>query len=680
MKSIINNSQIYAQILSNGFDTGSKSILITTDMKSYLINCGEGIQRAAIHNKITLSKLEEVFLTNNRWENYGGLIGLSLTIQDAGCKSLNIRMKDGRRINEILKKSFEFSRFNLMKLSTQSNLSFEDEIFRIEDILPTNDNMTNRSSCSILFQPLEIPGRLNPQKCILFNVPKGPSWGKLKDGKDIVLENGLTVFSKDVCSPSMTPPNFLILDVNEESHLELLKNNLESFEVKLSNLSVVFHLTNRRIRETDDYMNLMKIFQNFSPNCKQLILDEHFPLCNSIDLHNHQEKMNHLNGNLFPLLRIDKNQLNEMNENKKKEENIIQVVPNGHRFHLYPWFNKNTTNILNDLVQEEFSEIEKLIQLQKYPKNFVCEKQIINKNEKYEIILFGTGSACPSKYRNVSSVLVYFGEEIDEYYLLDCGEGTLYQMMKLFGHEKCKEIVRKKLKGIIVSHSHADHHLGISSFLEMSPEISLFVPKKIEEFLQLIHKNTYSKIDTIRPNQIKLNNVDLELFQVPHINDSCAVSLNGNERTIIYSGDCRPCELMKEKTKKANVIIHEATFTNELEEDAKRKMHCTINDAINNVDLSNKQYLILTHFSQRFAKISPIDQIPEKYTHQITFANDFMKLNENNFDGIHQLNSEYRSMFCKEIEELTDLQAKRMERRKRKNEMTESLIKQLREC
>ena len=46
--------------------------------------------------------------------------------------------------------------------------------------------------------------------------------------------------------------------------------------------------------------------------------------------------------------------------------------------------------------------------------------------------------------------------------MLDCGEGTFNQLYKIYG-DKTDEILMK-LKGIYISHLHADHHL-VSDFL-----------------------------------------------------------------------------------------------------------------------------------------------------------------------------------------------------------------------
>lgn len=79
-----------------------------------------------------------------------------------------------------------------------------------------------------------------------------------------------------------------------------------------------------------------------------------------------------------------------------------------------------------------------------------------------EIITLGTGSALPSKYRNVSSTLL----RVPGYgsYLLDCGENTLGQLKRIYTPDELAEVLRD-LKLIWISHLHADHHLGTVSVI-----------------------------------------------------------------------------------------------------------------------------------------------------------------------------------------------------------------------
>lgn len=70
----------------------------------------------------------------------------------------------------------------------------------------------------------------------------------------------------------------------------------------------------------------------------------------------------------------------------------------------------------------------------------------------------GTGSAVPSKYRNVSSILYQITPSCSV--LLDCGEGTTNQLFRAF-----PPTILQTIKIIIISHSHADHHLGLPLLL-----------------------------------------------------------------------------------------------------------------------------------------------------------------------------------------------------------------------
>jgi ribonuclease Z len=73
----------------------------------------------------------------------------------------------------------------------------------------------------------------------------------------------------------------------------------------------------------------------------------------------------------------------------------------------------------------------------------------------------GTGSAIPSKYRNVSSTLLHLPE--GGYVLLDCGEGTWGQLARRFG-EGVEEVLRG-LEMVFISHMHQDHHAGLATVL-----------------------------------------------------------------------------------------------------------------------------------------------------------------------------------------------------------------------
>ncbi|RKO99241.1 hypothetical protein CXG81DRAFT_27991 [Caulochytrium protostelioides] len=78
------------------------------------------------------------------------------------------------------------------------------------------------------------------------------------------------------------------------------------------------------------------------------------------------------------------------------------------------------------------------------------------------ITALGTGAAMPSKYRNVSATLLATPRG---HVLFDCGEGTHGQLFRSYGPAVMRDLAAKPFV-FIVSHMHADHHLGLLSVLK----------------------------------------------------------------------------------------------------------------------------------------------------------------------------------------------------------------------
>lgn len=64
----------------------------------------------------------------------------------------------------------------------------------------------------------------------------------------------------------------------------------------------------------------------------------------------------------------------------------------------------------------------------------------------------------PSKYRNVSSILVEWTPY--SYIMMDCGEGSHIQLTEHYGHERYEDVL-VGLRIIFITHIHSDHNLGL---------------------------------------------------------------------------------------------------------------------------------------------------------------------------------------------------------------------------
>lgn len=98
---------------------------------------------------------------------------------------------------------------------------------------------------------------------------------------------------------------------------------------------------------------------------------------------------------------------------------------------------------------------------------------------------------------------------------------------------------------------------------------------------------------------------------VPHCPNAFGMTLTTDQEKpfkITYSGDSMPCENLVRLGVNSSLLIHEATMEDELADDALAKMHSTVSQAIEQGHKMNSDYIILTHFSQRYAKIPRIEQ------------------------------------------------------------------------
>ena len=97
---------------------------------------------------------------------------------------------------------------------------------------------------------------------------------------------------------------------------------------------------------------------------------------------------------------------------------------------------------------------------------------------------------------------------------------------------------------------------------------------------------------------------NLVTVPVSHCYGAQAVSLTfPNGFKFSYSGDCRPSKEFANIGKGSTVLLHEATFDDDLSGDAEAKKHSTTSEAIAVATAMGARRLILTHFSQRYAKI-----------------------------------------------------------------------------
>lgn len=159
--------------------------------------------------------------------------------------------------------------------------------------------------------------------------------------------------------------------------------------------------------------------------------------------------------------------------------------------------------------------------------------------------------------------------------MADCGEGTYGQIIRFFGVEKANEILCN-LKGIYVSHLHADHHIGLVGLLQgrrralnalnitNKKPLLLLAPKQIGAWLNFYDKcfeDIYEEYDLV-PNQELIPGVendvkgrvcellelsDIQTTYVKHCPNAFGVAFTHKMGyKITYSGDTMPTDNLVE--------------------------------------------------------------------------------------------------------------------------------------
>lgn len=269
--------------------------------------------------------------------------------------------------------------------------------------------------------------------------------------------------------------------------------------------------------------------------------------------------------------------------------------------------------------------------------------------------LLGTSASRPTIERNVSSLAIHReGETL----MFDCGEGTQRQMMR-YG-------ISFALEDIFFTHMHADHLLGVVGLIRTmalqgrTERLRLWGPRGAARVLKRaeslgFERSTFPvEIEEIDAAQrIARDGYAIVPFPVDHrgavslgyalveedrkgrfnpdlarelgipegplwgqIHRGKAVTLDDGRviepsvlvgpqrpgRTVVITGDTRPCAATVDAARNADLLVHESTFGDEEAERASETGHSTAREAAQVARDAGVRRLLLTHFSARYSR------------------------------------------------------------------------------
>ena len=266
----------------------------------------------------------------------------------------------------------------------------------------------------------------------------------------------------------------------------------------------------------------------------------------------------------------------------------------------------------------------------------------------FEILFLGTGASVPSRDRSLPCVAVRQGRSIS---LFDCGEGSQRQLM-------ISPFSFMKIDRIFITHLHGDHILGLPGLLQtmgMSGRrdpVSVYGPTGLLKALKSMLDACEGELEyELRIEEVEgdeefcFESFDVTVFRTVHNTSSVGFVYREHERpgtfnkekaerlglipgedfsrlqagetvkgvtpdqvigparpgcSLVYTGDTVPCSEILNASKDVDVLIHEATYTEDDSELATEHFHSTAKAAAETASKCNVRMLALIHISNRY--------------------------------------------------------------------------------
>ena len=269
------------------------------------------------------------------------------------------------------------------------------------------------------------------------------------------------------------------------------------------------------------------------------------------------------------------------------------------------------------------------------------------------LTILGNNSAIPAFDRNPTAQILQTPEES---FLIDCGEGTQMQLSKY-------KIRRSKINHIFISHLHGDHYFGLiglltsMSLLNRTQDLHLHAPPELEQLITLqlnfaathlsypLHFHAFKNEGLIydgkkmtvecfkvkhridcwgflfreKKNPRKLNPGRAKIYEIPAtfydrlqqgedyvtkkgtIVPNEEVTTEGSKpKTYAYCSDTIYDESIAEKIKGVDMLYHETTYLQDMEERAAARFHSTTVQAAAIAKKGKVKRLLIGHFSSKY--------------------------------------------------------------------------------
>jgi ribonuclease Z len=166
----------------------------------WLFDCGEATQHQILHTSIKPRRIEKIFITHLHGDHIYGLPGLLSSRSFQGGESL-VTVYGPAGIKEFIEISLKISKsylkYPIEIIEIEEGLIFEDDQFTVEARLLVH----GIASFGYRVVEKDRPGTLLADKLAATGVKPGPDYKKIKNGEEVILEDGRVIHPEEFVGP-----------------------------------------------------------------------------------------------------------------------------------------------------------------------------------------------------------------------------------------------------------------------------------------------------------------------------------------------------------------------------------------------------------------------------------------------------------------------------------------------
>jgi ribonuclease Z len=232
------------------------------------------------------------------------------------------------------------------------------------------------------------------------------------------------------------------------------------------------------------------------------------------------------------------------------------------------------------------------------------------KFKEFTITFLGTSAASINPYSPTSTCLVEGG---NTKIMIDAGIGALRQLHR-------RHIDSDEIDAVLITHWHFDHFAGLRALLKSrksSSSISIYGPRPsiaARIYLMGLLHSAAVHFEAVKDHFTK-DYGDIRIETIPTVHDiislgwaltEMAPGEQSGKRRIVISGDTRPTQAIVNAARRADLLVHEATYPNKQAKTAYTHEHSTVTEAANVAVQAGVGALALTHIAHRYSKLSAL--------------------------------------------------------------------------